>query len=281
MRPEYSFLEQEKAIREPGTLKHAPVSMSKTGKPISAISKPEAGKSYNPLYDDWKSIITREGDKAVVEEVKRLEEEKLEVARLALIARAQAEDDKERESQWESEWESEWEGILSEREEAAASNAWLKKKRPERKTPAERNKIKRRKNEERRKVHEGKMRTREEEIRYAKAMGKAADAKQRELIKKQFASAFDADESSDGEGVELKRRRIGKALIPDAPLEVVLVDELQDSLRRLKPEGNLLKDRFRSMIVRGKIESRTPITQPKQPKTEVTEKWSYKDWTLK
>jgi nucleolar protein 53 len=66
---------------------------------------------------------------------------------------------------------------------------------------------------------------------------------------------------------------------PEAPLEVVLADELQDSLRRLKPEGNLLKDRFRSMVVRGKVESRRK-TQHKTPKTTLTEKWSYKDWTL-
>jgi hypothetical protein len=68
--------------------------------------------------------------------------------------------------------------------------------------------------------------------------------------------------------------------IPTAPLEVVLADELQDSLRRLKPEGNLLHDRMRNMIVNGKVESRREIAFHKQRKTTVTEKWSYKDWTL-
>jgi len=61
---------------------------------------------------------------------------------------------------------------------------------------------------------------------------------------------------------------------------VVLSDELQDSLRLLKPEGNLLKDRFRSMMVRGRIESRRPIAFHKQAKTKATEKWTYKDWKL-
>lgn len=68
--------------------------------------------------------------------------------------------------------------------------------------------------------------------------------------------------------------------IPEAPLEVVLEDELQDSLRLLKPEGNLLKDRYRSMLLRGRVETRRRITQPKKRKTTVTEKWSYKDWKL-
>ena len=67
--------------------------------------------------------------------------------------------------------------------------------------------------------------------------------------------------------------------IPQASLEVVLADELQDSLRRLKPEGNLLKDRYRSMLVQGKVEARRRVQHKKQ-KTTVTEKWSYKDWTL-
>jgi nucleolar protein 53 len=69
--------------------------------------------------------------------------------------------------------------------------------------------------------------------------------------------------------------------VPEAPIEVVLTDELQDSLRLLKPEGNLLKDRFRSMVVRGRVESRKQIAYHKKPKVTLTEKWSYKDWKLK
>jgi hypothetical protein len=63
-------------------------------------------------------------------------------------------------------------------------------------------------------------------------------------------------------------------------VEVVLPDELQDSLRLLKPEGNLLDDRFRTLIVQGKLESRKPVSQPKKAKREVTEKWAYKDFKV-
>lgn len=41
-----------------------------------------------------------------------------------------------------------------------------------------------------------------------------------------------------------------------------------------------MKDRFRSMIIRGKVESRKQISHGKKPKVKVTEKWSYKDWSL-
>lgn len=68
--------------------------------------------------------------------------------------------------------------------------------------------------------------------------------------------------------------------MPEAPLEVVLADELQDSLRALRPEGNLLKDRYRNMLLNGKIEARKSM-QHKKPMRTVTEKWTYKDWKLK
>lgn len=49
----------------------------------------------------------------------------------------------------------------------------------------------------------------------------------------------------------------------------------------LKPEGNLLKDRFRGLLLQGKVEARRQIPYAKQKKFKVTEKWSYKDWELK
>lgn len=68
--------------------------------------------------------------------------------------------------------------------------------------------------------------------------------------------------------------------VPEKPLELVLPDELQDSLRLLKPEGNLLGDRFRNLMVQGKVEVRNPITQPKKAKRKATEKWTYKDFKV-
>lgn len=67
---------------------------------------------------------------------------------------------------------------------------------------------------------------------------------------------------------------------PEKPLELVLPDELQESLRLLKPEGNLLDDRFRTLIVQGKLESRKPVAQSKKPKRKATEKWAYKDFQI-
>ena len=90
----------------------------------------------------------------------------------------------------------------------------------------------------------------------------------------------DASEEDGEEHEVLRKKRFGKHHVPEAPLEVVLPDELKDSLRLLRPEGNLLKDRFRSMMVRGKIEPRKHIPYGKKKQVTITEKWSYKDWKL-
>jgi len=69
--------------------------------------------------------------------------------------------------------------------------------------------------------------------------------------------------------------------VPEPSLEVVLPDDLEDSLRRLKPEGNLMEERYRNLLVNGKVEVRKKQWQRKQAKRELSEKWSYKDWKLR
>ncbi|KAF2473769.1 P60-like protein [Lindgomyces ingoldianus] len=270
--PKFSFLEEKKVTREPVTLKRAPVSLAKDGKPIPAVTKPEAGKSYNPTLEDWADLLEREGEKEVEAERKRLQEAREDEERLerALAVQSDEESDKN-----ESAWESEWEGFSDADEET------LRSKRPERKTPAQRNKINRRKEAERKARHEAKMKEKDRQARRIKELAKTVEEKEKARAAARESAAVVRDDTSSEEGQEvLRKRRFGKHPIPEPTLEVVLADELQDSLRRLKPEGNLLKDRFRSMIVRGRVESRKQIAQGKKPKTTLTEKWSYKDWRL-
>jgi nucleolar protein 53 len=276
-KPEFSFLEDKVEAKVPKTLKRAPISMAKSGREIPAIAKPISGKSYNPTLADWEAVVDHETNIAVDLERKRLEDVRHEEELQERIAKAQAEEERQNESAWESEWESEWEGIVSEHE----GETTLNKKRPTRKTQAERNKIKRRKEEERKRMWESKQRKREQQVRETKALLKAFHAKEKARAERNAIESDADDSSDDGKAVELRRRRLGKGVVPDAPLEVVLPDELTDSLRLLKPEGNLLKDRFRSMMIRGKVETRAPIWQHKQAKKTVTEKWAYKDWKLK
>ncbi|KAF2671929.1 P60-like protein [Microthyrium microscopicum] len=274
-KPEYDFLEEKKPIKEPVTLKHKSVSLAADGREIKAVRKPAAEKSYNPTFEDWSTRFDREGAKEVEREQKRLHEIKRleELAAKAAIAEAEEEQIK----QWDSEWESEWEGIATEDEQAPET-----KKKPERKTLAQRNKMKRRKVEEAKKKHELKQKAKDQQTQRIKALLKEVKAKERlkaEKLSQQALVPIDDSSSDDGDDVALRLKRFSKAPIPEAPLEVLLAEDLPDSLRRLKPEGNHLQDRYRTMVLRGKVESRrAQVKRGKQKK--FTEKWTYKDWKL-
>ena len=139
--PRFSYLHKPEPIRAPPTLKEVPVSLVVGVNVFPAVPKPKAGMSYNPLFDDWSDLITREGAKEVEAEKRRLREAEVERITQERIAAAVSDD----EPAFQTEDESAWEGFESEYE----GSEWLKKRRPERKTPAERNKIKRRKAAER------------------------------------------------------------------------------------------------------------------------------------
>ncbi|KAI9045055.1 ribosome biogenesis protein NOP53 [Aspergillus affinis] len=264
--PQFDFLEKPKPKVAPVTLKHAPISLAANGKPIPAVRAPKAGTSYNPTFEEWDHLLQEQGQQQVDIEKKRLEEEQKELERQRLVEEAQDDDGVAR-----SDDESAWEGFESEYEKPD----WLKKKRPERKTKTERNKAKRRKEAERKAKWEAKQKTKDEQVAQAKSL---AQQLEEQGLEKQDS---DADSSDEGDEAALRRRPFGgKNAPPQKNLEVVLPDELQDSLRLLKPEGNLLDDRFRTLIVQGKLESRKPVSQPKKAKRKVTEKWSYKDFKV-
>lgn len=279
----FSFLDDKRAVKAPSTIRQKPISLLASGKAMPAIPKPLGGKSYNPSFEAWDALIQQEGDAEVAKERIRLHKLEIEQEQADRVARSAEEARQAEEEADDSAWETEWEGFMSEREDQDASGKeWLNKKRPERKTKAERNKIQRRKEEERRKKHEAKLLERKQQLNKVKELAKLSDDKQKA---NKAALTLLAEESSDDQYEQssqvLRRKRLGKLAVSEAPLELVLADELQDSLRALKPEGNLLQERFRSMQVRGKIESRKAITQPKKAKRKATEKWSYKDWKLK
>jgi nucleolar protein 53 len=199
--PKFSFLEEKKAKREPVTLKHAPVSQAKSGKAIPAVRKPAGGKSYNPKFEDWQNELMRESDKAVEAEKRRLQEAREEAERMERAA-AETESDSGEESVWESEWEG-----FSENEDDK-----LKKKRPERKSLSQRNKIKRRKEAERLARHEGKMKAKEQQVQEIKKLAKSVEAKEkaRAAVREALENkTLDVVSDDDGDE-ELKRRQFRK-----------------------------------------------------------------------
>ncbi|KAG0005192.1 hypothetical protein BGZ80_010582 [Entomortierella chlamydospora] len=71
-------------------------------------------------------------------------------------------------------------------------------------------------------------------------------------------------------------KRVGRFNIPKERIHVQLQDELAESLRQLKPEGNVMKDRFQSFVERNLIEPRVPVAKRRRYRLKTYEKHSYK-----
>lgn len=194
--PRFDFLEKPKAKVAPETLKRAPVSLAANGKPIPSVRMPHGGTSYNPQFEDWDRLLEEQGAKAVEAEKKRLEDEEKEQEKQRMLAEARDDD-----GEVKSDDESAWEGFESEYEKPE----WLNKKRPERKTKTQRNKVKRRKEAERQarwEAQKAKKEAQAEEVRQI-----AERVQEQEL---QRAIESDADDSEEGDDVQLRRKPLGK-----------------------------------------------------------------------
>lgn len=320
-----SFVPAVRPKVPPPTIHHPPVALTASGRPISSVPKPNPGTSYNPSFTSWDDLLTVQGEKELQAERKRLQEEAAEAERAARIEAA---------GKWAAQPEDEgaesaWEGIGGSDAEMENVKDAKSKKRPDRKTPAQRNRIKRRKEAEQKARHESKMKLRDSDqrkqsheiLQLAKTTSKKSSPNQLQLppptqarrtttINTEIAttipppsktddneapsspslSAAVEEEESEEDEILLTRRAHsllgGTApssfplLSARQPLELVLPDELQDSLRRLRPEGNLLRDRFRNLLVNGKIEARKRVSQPKRARRSYTEKWRFKDFKV-
>ncbi|KAJ7484552.1 hypothetical protein FB451DRAFT_87371 [Mycena latifolia] len=68
----------------------------------------------------------------------------------------------------------------------------------------------------------------------------------------------------------LAGQKLGKHKVPEEEVDVQLGEDLSESLRGLKPEGNLFRDRFTSLQQRALIEPRVPVL-PRRRRTRMVE----------
>ncbi|KAK7955651.1 uncharacterized protein PG986_004873 [Apiospora aurea] len=263
--------------KAPKTITKAPISLAASGKRVPAVVKPTGAFSYNPSFPEYEARLAEESEKALAAEKKRLAEEEADRLKKEAAARSAAEAEAAEARAQLSEWEedSEWEGFQSGGEELKVSN-----KRPERKNQQQRNRIKRRKEEERRLKHETKTKVRKAQLEEIKKLAQEARERDQSRALIQAQAGQESDSGMEETDDVVRRRQLGKYKVPEKDLELVLPDELEDSLRRLRPEGNPLKERYRSLILRGKLEARRKIPFKKQANRKATEKWSYKDFQI-
>lgn len=266
-----SFMVKYDKAKAPATLAKQPITLAANGKSVPAVRKPDGGYSYNPVVSDYMTRLEHESEKAIEAEQKRIAALGAERLRIEASARSAAEAEAAEAKAELSEWDedSAWEG-LSEAEGISV-------KRPGRKTPAQRNKYKRRKAEEGKRKHEAALRRKNDQAKRIKEITEEVEQRQMAIAVQKMEMS---DGDSEGDDTELRRKQLGRFKLPEKDLELVLPDELQDSLRLLKPEGNLLKDRYRSLLVRGKIEARQNRPFHRQAKVKYTEKWTHKDFDI-
>lgn len=275
--PSTEFLPEVVQAKAPKSMKQKPLSLLANGKEVPAIQKPTGGYSYNPMFTDYEKRLTEEGTKALEAENEQIAAQEADRLKQEAAARSAAEAEAAEARANLSEWEedSEWEGFQS-----GAEDEDRPVKRPQRKTPAQRNRAKRRKEEERLAKHRASMKARRAQEQRIKDIAQEVQDREQSKALVQRQPDSDTDGESEIGEEKLRRKQLGKFKLPEKDLELVLPDELQESLRLLRPEGNLLKDRYRSMLVRGKVEARRHLPFKRQAKRKATEKWTHKDFVI-
>ncbi|CCK72243.1 Nop53p KNAG_0J01620 [Huiozyma naganishii CBS 8797] len=243
------------ATKTPKTLKEKPVTIKEFEQ------TPHAGKSYNPQKRDWSELFEKEYNLEKVREDNRIA---LEEYRERIRHLMETLDDNEEADSSSSESESEAEAEDDEEGSVDMGLSVNEAIQIKKKTKYQRNRA--RKHEEKVKLH-----------------------KELKELKQQFKELENLEEIVESiavtksEGTKPKRRKANNNKlgtrygIMEEKLEIKFQDELGDSLRKLRPEGNLLYENVRKLQSSGKIESRIP-TRQRRAKNKITEKWTHKDF---
>lgn len=244
---------------KPKTLDVAPVKV----RDVEEI--PHAGKSYNPNKKEWSSLIEKEYKLEKVKEDNRIA---LQLYREKIQRLMEVLDNSEEEvSSDEDEDAEEDEDEDKSKSDRLSINEVVKNKK---KTKYQRNRAK--KHEERVKL--------QQELKKLKA--RVHDLEKLEETDKQVQQEEEQKKSrktdSKTSKVNKKHKLGSKYSAREDNLELKFSDELSDSLRKLRPEGNLLYDQLQKLQSSGKIETRVPVKKSRRYKQKITEKWTHKDF---
>ncbi|RPD61576.1 P60-like protein [Lentinus tigrinus ALCF2SS1-7] len=240
---------------------------------LAAVPSPHEGTSYNPSVvahqellrtahqveeQKWKGVDELEATKAKIEKARAIAAAEAATASVVGTAPGMNIDEP---------------GEAEAEEEDASAEPLPPKKMPGRKTKQQRKKAERLRAERLALAEKAARKRMLASVDSAKALRKALSRNlaTRERLREQQQLA---EQKKLKEG--LAGQKIGKHKVPEGNIDVQLGEELSESLRGLKPEGNLFKDRFISMQQRALIEPRTPVLTRTRRKTKEYEKHSYK-----
>ncbi|XP_039616531.1 ribosome biogenesis protein NOP53 [Polypterus senegalus] len=236
---------------------------------LPPVEIPVAGASYNPDFESHQSLLLQ----AHEVEVKRQKEEDRLQRQLAVPPEAVATE--------ETKFTEQLEGLLEEDEESETEKDDAPGKGAEAEAEAKEKKTEKERKRERL-LREMKM--------HSIAQRKAKDHKQElfrlrsikaELRKSEEVTAQRQQKRRDKKDAEVtKTKRLGRLKYQDLDLDVQLSDEISGSLRKLKPEGSILKERFKSLQKRNLIEPRERAKFKRKYKLKYVEKRAFKEVQL-
>ncbi|KAI0033005.1 ribosome biogenesis protein Nop53/GLTSCR2 [Vararia minispora EC-137] len=229
---------------------------------LPAVTAPHAGTSYNPSAPAHTELLRAAHE---AEEKRVAEREVLEsVKDRILLARRTGLDGVEGMAVDEP---------SEDEEDAADGEEAVPKKVPGRKTKQQKRKAEKLRAEKRVLAERALRKRLLASVDTAKRLGKNLNQTLAERAQKQAERAARKQEKLRA---GMAGTKLGKHRVPDGEVDVQLGEELSESLRGLKPEGNLFRDRFLSMQHRALIEPRAPIVPTKRAKTKLYEKHDFK-----
>ncbi|WWD22696.1 hypothetical protein CI109_107189 [Kwoniella shandongensis] len=260
----------KRKVKTPITIqRQREVYLEKSGK-ATAEEIPETGTSYNPSAETHAKLM-----KAAVEEeleaLKKEEELDQHLKKLGGVIEARKTD------KFVSEFAAGMlvgDGEVGSDEEEGEDSEVMSKKPSKRKTQAQRNKALRQKAIEETLKAEKERRKLVNSVSSVAAFKKEVERRAKELMEKEEAAKLAKKEK---ERMLLKGgEKVGKYRVAKKRVEVQLGEDLAESLRQIKPEGNLFKDRFLALQKRALIEPRVPVMPRRTNRTKEYEKFSYK-----
>ncbi|KAH8827134.1 ribosome biogenesis protein Nop53/GLTSCR2 [Flagelloscypha sp. PMI_526] len=233
----------------------------------AAVSAPHQGTSYNPAVDAYQSLLLEAHEKEI-ERVKS--EEELEAFKQKMLLA--------RQGTWEGPGPS---GMIIpeivEDDEDVVEEESFTKPAPGRKTKQQRQKAARRLAEKREQLEKLNRKRLLASVNEARSLRKKANKVR--MAQQEVAQARQAalvEKLRNG----LQGQRLGKHKVPEGAIDVQLGEDLSESLRALKPEGNLFRDRFLSMQQRALIEPRVRVLPRKRvKKIKIVESHVWKRFT--
>nr|XP_027197575.1 ribosome biogenesis protein NOP53-like [Dermatophagoides pteronyssinus] len=245
---------------------------------LPAVEVPLPGQSYNPSEEDYKTLIISEAEKELI----KLNEEKMwadKVDKFHLTKNEAQENEKANLNEMlqgliDDDQSEDDDKQIETADDLDLTMAIIKSKTMKRKTKQQKRRELREKEIKKQKEQDKLLRIKENDVYRIKSIEKELDEREQKIKERAKLRQIKHIESL------YKPKRLSRHRFEETPIELNLPGEISGSLRSLKTEGNLLKDRYKSLQKRNLIETRILQNHKRKYRRKTEIKRRHKD-TLK